>query len=157
MQSVTTSLYLKFLWADSNPLVSLVQIHLIHQSIIVSHDTEQMRGRETRLQPFLDQGPDFDSFSRKRIRAPIIYDVKTINFITTFPGLQESNQMQIQFINKLLKSKVKQCQSDLQVSPRNLPLSDLLCTFPSLHSWGDASHKGKYSSCHFPQEAKNSG
>lgn len=39
---------------------------------------------ETGLQPFLDQGPDFDSFSRKRIRALIIYDVKTINFITTF-------------------------------------------------------------------------
>lgn len=30
MQSVNTSLYLKFLWADSNPLVSLVQIHLVH-------------------------------------------------------------------------------------------------------------------------------
>lgn len=40
MQPVTTSLYLKFLWADSNPLVSLVQIHLIHQSIILSRDTE---------------------------------------------------------------------------------------------------------------------
>lgn len=48
MQSVTTSLYLKFLWADSNPLVCLVQIHLIHQSIIVSHDTEQMRGRRNK-------------------------------------------------------------------------------------------------------------
>lgn len=48
MQSVTTSLYLKFLWADSNPLVSLVQIHLIHQSIILSRDTEQTRGRRNR-------------------------------------------------------------------------------------------------------------
>lgn len=38
---------------------------------------------ETRLQPFLDQGPDFDSFLRKRIRALIIYE-KTINFITMF-------------------------------------------------------------------------
>lgn len=65
--------------------------------------------------------------------------------------------MQIQFINKLLKPEAKQCKSDLQVSPRNVPLSDVLCTFPSLHSWGDASHKGKHSSCHFPQEAKNSG
>lgn len=48
MQSVTTSLYLKFLWADSNPLVSLVRIHLIHQSIILSRDTEQTRGRRNR-------------------------------------------------------------------------------------------------------------
>lgn len=38
VQSVTTSLYLKFLWADGNPLVSLMQIHLMHQSIILSHD-----------------------------------------------------------------------------------------------------------------------
>lgn len=32
--------------------------------------------------------------------------------------------MQIQFINKLLKPEAKQCKSDLQVSPRNVPLSD---------------------------------
>lgn len=78
---------------------------------------------ETGLQPFLDQGPDFDSFSRKRIRALIIYDVKTINFITTFQvtGVKSNANP---LINKLLKPEAKQCKSDLQVSPRNVPLSD---------------------------------
>lgn len=51
--------------------------------------------------------------------------------------------MQIQFINKLLKPEAKQRKSDIQVSPRNLPLSHLPCTFPSLHSWGDAKSQGE--------------
>lgn len=62
MQAVTTSLYLKFLWADSNPLVSLVQIHLIRQSTILPRDTEQTRGRRSKSASFLNQNPDFDSF-----------------------------------------------------------------------------------------------
>lgn len=41
--------------------------------------------------------------------------------------------MQIQFINKLLKPEAKQCKSDLQVSPRNVPLSDLMYSVPSHH------------------------
>lgn len=65
MQSVTTSLYLKFLWADSNPLVSLVQIHLLHQSIILVIQSRYV-AEEARLQPFLDQGPNFDSFFEKK-------------------------------------------------------------------------------------------
>lgn len=62
MQSVTTSLYLKFLWADSNPLVSVVQTHLTHQSIILPHGTEQTCGRRNKSTSFLNQSPDFDCF-----------------------------------------------------------------------------------------------
>lgn len=65
--------------------------------------------------------------------------------------------MQIQFINKLLKPEAKRCKSDIQVAPRNLPF--LIYSVPSHHCPAGEmlSHEGKYSSCHFPQEAKNSG
>lgn len=65
--------------------------------------------------------------------------------------------MQIQFINKLLKPEAKQRKSDFQVSPTNL--SCLIYSAPSHHCTAGEmlSHKGKYSSCHLPQEVKNPG